>query len=285
MTEPVDRFYDQAAASYHQQYDESKLYDLTQDYPANHFRLKLLLKSFAEKKVKRVIEVGCGEGTPLAKLGKMGMEVSGFDISHEMVERTKERMVEHSIEPLSICWGDIQDASTYTHAFSCIYDGLIAMGVMPHVEDDGIVLDNMGALVRPGGSVFIEFRNKLFSLFTFNRHTYDFILNDLLDDVADELKDLISVGLLSRVRYDLPQPTGYDNIISRFHNPLEMTDLFHRHGFTDVRFLWYHYHPAMPYLEQGMPELFRKEAIRLEGTSDWRGMFLCSAFIVEAVKE
>ncbi len=63
-----------------------------------------------------------------------------------------------------------------------------------------------------------------------------------------------------------------------------MTDLFHDHGFTDVKLLWYHYHPAMPYLEDKMPELFRKEAIKLEGTSDWRGMFLCSAFIVEAVK-
>jgi hypothetical protein len=34
-----------------------------------------------------------------------------------------------------------------------------------------------------------------------------------------------------------------------------------------------------------MPELFREEAVRLEHeTSGWRGLFLCSAFVVEAVK-
>jgi hypothetical protein len=42
----------------------------------------------------------------------------------------------------------------------------------------------------------------------------------------------------------------------------------------------------MPYLADRMPELFREEAIRLEHeSSGWRGLFLCSAFVVEAVKK
>ena len=49
---------------------------------------------------------------------------------------------------------------------------------------------------------------------------------------------------------------------------------------------WYHYHAAMPYLEDKMPELFRTESIRLEHeASNWRGFFLCSAFVIEAVKK
>ena len=53
-----------------------------------------------------------------------------------------------------------------------------------------------------------------------------------------------------------------------------------------IKLLWYHYHPAMPYLEEKIPEIFRKESIRLEHEpSDWRGFFLCSAFVVEAVKK
>ena len=40
----------------------------------------------------------------------------------------------------------------------------------------------------------------------------------------------------------------------------------------------------MPYLEGNMAELFRKEAVRLEHeSSNWRGYFLCSAFVVEAI--
>ena len=41
----------------------------------------------------------------------------------------------------------------------------------------------------------------------------------------------------------------------------------------------------MPYLSGDMAEEFRRESIRLEhDPSDWRGYFLCSAFVVEAVK-
>lgn len=79
---------------------------------------------------------------------------------------------------------------------------------------------------------------------------------------------------------------GYDAITSRFHNPFEVIDLFNRHGFENPNLLWYHYHPAMPYLADRMPEQFREEALRLEHeSSGWRGMFLCSAFVVEAVKK
>ncbi len=41
----------------------------------------------------------------------------------------------------------------------------------------------------------------------------------------------------------------------------------------------------MPSLEKENSKLFKEEAIRLEHEmSSWRGMFLCSAFIVEAEK-
>lgn len=44
-------------------------------------------------------------------------------------------------------------------------------------------------------------------------------------------------------------------------------------------------YPAMPYLESGMQALFREGATRLEHeASGWRELFLCSAFVVEAVK-
>ena len=44
-------------------------------------------------------------------------------------------------------------------------------------------------------------------------------------------------------------------------------------------------HPAMPYLNDIDKELFREEALKLEhDTSGWRGLFLCSAFVVEAIK-
>lgn len=79
---------------------------------------------------------------------------------------------------------------------------------------------------------------------------------------------------------------GYDAILSKFPNPFEVVGNFKKHGFVDIKLLWYYYHPSRPYLQGSMPELFREEAIRLEhDPSNWRGYFLCSAFVVEAVKQ
>ena len=290
----VDNHYDAAANRYHEQYERDRLYDLSASYPANYFRLQLLLNSFISKRIKRVIEVGVGEGTPLTTLGKAGIDVWGFDISTEMVKKSKETMQKNEMNPDQIFLGDIQDPTTYAHALKDgQFDGLMAMGVMPHVENDDMVLKNMSTLVRPGGSVFIEFRNKLLSLFSFNRYTADFILNDLLAGVNDEVKDMVREDLESRLRMDMPpirdkmedsDAPGYDAILSKFHNPFEVIEQFKKHGFRDIQLRWYHYHPSMPYLEGNMPELFRKEAIRLEHEpSNWRGYFLCSAFVVEAI--
>jgi 2-polyprenyl-3-methyl-5-hydroxy-6-metoxy-1,4-benzoquinol methylase len=291
----VSKHYDAVASDYQKQYESDRLHDVSRPYPANYFRLQLLINSFATKGIKRVIEVGVGEGTPLSTLGKAGIEVWGFDISSAMVEASRARMRENGMDPDHIFWGDIQDSTTYAHVIqSGLFDGLMAMGVMPHVTNDDMVLENMAALVRPGGSVFIEFRNSLFSLFTFNRYTAEFILDDLLKGVSVEVKAAVAKDLESRLRMDMPpvrktvggsDAPGYDAILSKFHNPLEVQGLFARHGFEQTKLLWYHYHPAMPYLESSMPTLFREEAIRLEHeASGWRGLFLCSAFVVEAVK-
>lgn len=292
---PVSAHYDAVAERYRAHYDRERLEDPSADYPANYFRLQLLLDSFTSQGINRVIEVGVGEGTPLVSLGRAGMDVWGFDISPRMVAQAKATLAGAGMDPDRVFLGDIRCPQTYAHVLGDKqFDGLMAMGVMPHVEDDRVALDNMAALVRPGGSVFVEFRNKLFSLFTFNRYTLDFILNDLLAGVADEVKEHVAQDLQGRLRMDMPpvrktvdgcESPGYDAILSRFHNPFEVLDLFKQSRFENVRLLWYHYHPAMPYLGETMPELFRKEAIALEREpSGWRGYFLCSAFVVEATK-
>ena len=292
----VSDHYDAAAANYHKQYEEETLRDLAQEYPANYFRLKLLLKSFKENSIKRTIEVGVGEGTPLSTLAKEGIEVSGFDISHAMVKRAKESIAATGQNPDNIIWGDVQDRTTYQPLLAGgLFDGLMAMGVMPHVEDDDLCLRNMKDMVKPNGMVFIEFRNSLFSLFTFNRYTHEFIMDELLSGVSGEVKNTVDGFLRSKLEMSLPiqrdvidddpNTVGYDAILSKFHNPLTIIKKFEELGFIDAELLWYHFHPAMPHLSAVNESQYREDAIHLESFSnDWRGMFLCSAFVVQARK-
>jgi len=301
----VAEHYDGSAATYHLQYERDLISDLNSDYPANFFRLHLLLNSFIENDVKRVVEIGVGEGTPLVNLAKAGMEVAGCDISASMVDACCKNFENHNLSSKNIIFADIQDPTSYAPLLSeGKFDALLAMGVMPHVRNDEFVLRNMRTMVKDGGKVFIEFRNKLFSLFTFNRHTYDFILDDVLANVSPVLKDVVAKDLKNRLAMELPTEKlsgpssapkdrevadgipGYDAILSKFHNPFEVLEQFRAVGFEDARLLWYHYHPAMPYLEDSNATLFRDEGLKLEHeNSGWRGLFLCSAFVVEATRK
>lgn len=290
--------YDGSAESQDFQYEREGLTDVNRDYPANYYRMHLLINSFVKNNVKNVVEIGVGGGTPLVQLSKAGMQVCGIDISHSMVNKARENFKQNNLEPDLIGWGDIQDPMTYNHLLrGGKFDGLLAMGVMPHVHNDEFVISNMKNMVCNGGKVFIEFRNKLFSLFTFNRHTKEFILDDLLAGVSPRLKELVASDLDKKLEMDKPTPRlqgssagshegdviGYDAILSKFHNPFEVEQMFHKLGFKNINFLWYHYHPAMPYLSEKSAELFRNEALRLEhDTSGWKGLFLCSAFVIEA---
>ena len=55
---------------------------------------------------------------------------------------------------------------------------------------------------------------------------------------------------------DAENYVGYDAILSKFHNPFEVRAMFETLGFENINFLWYHYHPAMPYLADADPQLF-----------------------------
>jgi 2-polyprenyl-3-methyl-5-hydroxy-6-metoxy-1,4-benzoquinol methylase len=290
----VRAHYDAVASEYSQQYQRTQLDNLA-EYPANYFRLQALVNSFLRRGVKKVLEVGVGEGTPLVTLGKLGLEVWGFDLAEKMVECARKNFQEAGFDPKRIAWGDIRDCLTYAHLLrEGTFDGVVAMGVMPHVENDELVLDNIAACVKPGGTVFIEFRNKLFSLFTFNRLTLEFIMDDLLAGVDQRVRNAVAEEIKPRLRMDLPPSRnqladgspGYDAVLSKFHNPFEVLETCRRKGFKETELLWYHYHPALPMLESKLGTLFREEAFKLEHEpSGWRGLFLCSAFVVQATRE
>lgn len=140
----------------------------------------------------------------------------------------------------------------------------------------------MRSLLRPGGTVFVECRNSLFSLFTFNRYTADFVLDELLPDASDPVRDAVREFLEPRLRMDLP-PASVGH--ATYHNPLVVPRLFREAGFTDIVIRPFHYHAAPPVLESELGQEFRDGSLALENEpSGWRGLFLCSAFLVQATR-
>lgn len=286
----VARFYDAEAADYHRMYQRENLERL-EYYPANYFRLQMLVRRMAALGAKRAFEIGVGEGTPLVSMAKLGMEVAGCDISEAMVAAARQNFQAAGLSRELIQWGDVQDATTLTGQLrDGKFDAVVAAGVLPHVRDDKLMLETVKKCLKPGGTAFIEFRNKLFSLFTFNRLTKEFILDDLLAGVPDAIREAVETELDQRCAIDKPAirtarpgtERGYDEILSKFHNPFELQEFFRSCGFSEVHVHWYHYHPAPPMMEGAIGPDFRRAAMQLEHEGSWRGMFLCSAGVIEA---
>jgi hypothetical protein len=73
---------------------------------------------------------------------------------------------------------------------------------------------------------------------------------------------------------------GYDEVVSRTHNPFTASQQFAAAGFRDVRVMFYHFHAAPPLLAAAFPDLFLRASLAMENPEDWRGYFMASAFLL-----
>src|SRR6056297_1386777 len=179
--------------------------DLEGGYPANHFAFRQVLNALHDQGANSLIEIGVGGGRAIPIFTAAGLDMYGVDIDPSMVETSALAMVNSGLPAERASWADIEDSVSLSNARrSGPYDSLLAMGVLPHVGHERVALENMYSLVKPGGSVFVECRNKLFSLVTFNRFTYEFIMDDLLDGVSGQVKDAAGEFLKTRVDVDMP---------------------------------------------------------------------------------
>ena len=289
----VMKHYDGSAPTYHEQYDPDLLW-ANAEYPANLFRLQLVARLLQEAGARSVYELGTGEATPMIKLHRaLGIDVAGSDLSPEMVRLGKENLERHGLDPGLLSHVDAQDVAAVRAERSLRgeSDAVIALGVIPHVTDDAAFVRSMSLFCRPGGTLLLQFRNSMFSMFTFNRLTKEFILDELMAPVPQEFKDAVAADLDTRLAVDLPPVRrrddgyGYDEVLSRFHNPFELADVVRAAGYTDVRFHWYNYHPTYPMLRgQFEDRAYREAQMALEQEGTWRGMFLCSSGVIEATR-
>ena len=289
----VASHYDGSASSYADQYDPAKIWT-NEEYPANYFRLQLVREILKDRGVKSVYELGAGDASPLMALAGDGIRVAGNDLSPEMVKIARKNFNDHGLDESLISLLDVQDLAAVEAERERVgeFDAVMALGVIPHVENEVEFVTAMDKFLKPGGTLILQFRNSLFSMFTFNRLTKELILDSLLAGVSDSIREVVAQDLDSRLAVDKPplrtRPTGdgYDQILSKFHNPFELSDVVASFGYENLGFRWYNYHPTYPMIADRVDaKAYRQAQIDLEGDQGWRGMFLCSAGLIVATKK
>ena len=264
--------------------ERASLADLSIGYPANHFAWKIVKDAAQRLAARSLVEVGVGSGNGVPHVLAEGMTFAGIDIDEGAVQATRDLLTGLDADSNAVIQADIEDAI----ALDALpgrgtFDLLVGLGILPHSRDENRALLNMASLVRPGGELYVECRNSLFSLVTFNRFTRDLIIDSMLDGVSPATKERVSSFIEPRL--DLNRPpvpsSGHD---ASYHNPFEVTKKFRALGFSDVEVIPFHYHAGMPALETADPQTFRDESLAMEHEeSGWKGLFLCSAFLVRAV--
>ena len=293
----VKQCYSTWGESYYEDY-----YGPNAAYPPVH--LPLITGIVDQVSPKRLLDAGCGPASMLRHLVRQGREIYGFDLTPEMIVEAQRVMGNQGVPKNRIWQGSIiaRDAFNCPTEKAAPYDLVLSVGVLPHLQDgdEMQVIQNLYDCLKPGGVTVVEARNELFSLFTLNRYTRDFFSKRLLQ--VQRLRDQSGAELagfetaISQMegmfRTDLPPirkgkqgEPGYDEVVSRLHNPLVLGRQFAEAGFSRIRTLFYHYHCLPPMLSEKVPQLFRQQSLAMEADPEnWRGYFMASAFVVVATR-
>lgn len=95
----------------------------------------------------RVADVGCGWGVNLAALEKAGYRVTGFDISHrilELIDQPGRELIQSDLN---------QGFPSEVHG---TYDACLALDVIEHLDDDRAAVRSMATLLRSGGVCLVS---------------------------------------------------------------------------------------------------------------------------------
>jgi len=290
----VKDHYDGSAPTYHEQYDSERVWE-HDEYPSSYFRLLKVIEILRERGVSSVYELGAGEASPMIAIREaLDVSIRASDLSPEMVRFGKANLESHGMDPEWLTELDILDPEAVAAESERVgqSDAVLALGVIPHVEDDAWFVEAMSRFVKPGGTLILQFRNSMFSMFTFNRLTKELILDELLEPVPEKFREVVAADLDQRLAVDKPpkrtwdrDAPAYDEILARFHNPFELAEVVKSQGFTDVSYRWYNFHPTYPMIAGSIdPKEYRQAQIDLESDTSWRGMFLCSAGMIIATK-
>jgi len=257
-------------------------------YPGNKKRYEIIESLIQKHSPEKILYIGCGACIPMVKImKKFNCIIHGIDFSQNMIDKGKQTLKDHGFSTELILKGDVED---FISLPDDIYDFVIAAGVFTHLPDDNTALKNIHFKLKNAGILAVEFRNELFSLFSFNKYSYDFIVNKLIcfDELSDDIKDEVELFFKQRFKISNEvqisnESTFYSNgIIKKFHNPLTIHFNLKQNGFSFMNNYFYHYHALPTYFSNF--DNYNNISSHLENPNDWKGHFLASAFVCETKK-
>lgn len=129
------------------------------DFRESYLRLRdfsyiIELLDLDEKKSLSLLDLGCGSGWTSIFLAKLGLKVTGLDISEEMIGIAKENAKKENLKVKFIAQ-DMEEID-----FKKEFDRILLYDGLHHCPNEKKVLKNIAKALKPGGVLLIVEPNK-----------------------------------------------------------------------------------------------------------------------------
>lgn len=104
----------------------------------------------------KVLDAGCGGGLLAEALTARGAQVTAIDLSSGMIEVAKLHAAAHAM-PIDY---RVSDLATLAVDSAATFDVVTCMEMIEHAVDPAVVLEQLAALVRPNGDIFLSTLNR-----------------------------------------------------------------------------------------------------------------------------
>ena len=167
---------------------------------------KAVMQALRLRPGDRVLEVGVGTGLSLP-LYPGNVQITGIDLSREMLEKARRRVERRRLVNIEALLEMDAESMTFPDAS---FDKIVAMYVLPVVENPQKLLKELHRVCRPDGDIFIvnhvRSDNRLIAAFENGLARFsdtigfrpDFELRDMVSD-ADEITELSRINFFWHV--------------------------------------------------------------------------------------
>ena len=98
----------------------------------------------------RVLDVGCGTGKFSLRLAQAGCQVTGVDVSEEMLDIARKKIADLDVD-IRFLFMDAEDLEYGDDHF----DAVVSMAALEFIPDTEAALEEMFRVTRPGGEILV----------------------------------------------------------------------------------------------------------------------------------
>ena len=139
-------------------YERDDIYDLLESESRDAITRKHYETVFHEKSIQTLLDVSIGTGSMTLPLANLGIRISGSDLSETMLTRCRKKCKTRNIPATMKCSDFRTVADVFDETFDCVASTGNSLGYVSN-EDVLKTLEQMDALVKPGGYLYLDLRN------------------------------------------------------------------------------------------------------------------------------